>query len=281
VTFERRRTELLAQLVLGAGGLLIIGPFLWVLAVSLKTPGQYASDPWSWVPQPPSLDGYAQVFTLPVLTWGWNTLVIVALSTVGQVVSCALVAYPLARLQFRLRDLVFLLAIATMMLPSQVLLIPQYLLFNWLGWVNTPLPLIVPQYFALSGIFVFFLRQYYRHIPQDLEDAVAVDGGGVFSTFRHVIVPLSIPAYATVAILHIVGSYNDFFYPLIYLQSRDAATLAIGAAQLRPNPLGGYSFSVQTAMAGTVLFALPLIIVYALAHRSVIDAVEVGSGLNA
>lgn len=272
---------MIALLGLGMFGLLIIAPFIWTLSVSLRTNAQLAIDPFSWIPRPFTLEGYRGVLRLSYGLWVRNTLIIVVFSTIGQVISCSVVAYPLARMSFRGRDVVFLLVVATIMLPPQVLLIPQYLLFNALGWIDTFLPLTVPSYFGLTGIFVFLLRQFYRSIPVELEEAVLVDGGSPFAAFRHIIVPLSIPAFAVIAILQVVGSYNDFFLPLIYLQSSQLTTLALGIAQLEPTLLGGTTrFSIPMAAAGTILFAVPLVVFYALTHRSVTEAVEAGAGIN-
>jgi ABC-type glycerol-3-phosphate transport system permease component len=164
------------------------------------------------------------------------------------------------------------------MLPAQVLLIPQYVLFNALGWVDTLYPLTVPSYFALNAFFVFFLRQYFRSIPKELEEAMLVDGAGRFTILRKLIVPLSGPAFAVVAVIHIVATYNDYFTPLIYLHSADNLTLAVGMATV--NQIIPGIRSIPKEMAGAVIFVLPLIVIYLVLHRRVTEAVEAGAGIR-
>ena len=176
-----------------------------------------------------------------------------------------LVAYALARMRFRGRDAVFAVIVATLTLPAQVLLIPQYLLFNAIGWVDTLLPLTVPGFFALNAFYVFFLRQYFRSIPRELEEAMLVDGAGRFTILRKLIIPLSGPAFAVIAVIHIVGTYNDFFNPFIYLHSAENLTLAVGMATV--NQIIPGVRSIPKEVAGTVLFILPLVVIYLLLHR--------------
>jgi multiple sugar transport system permease protein len=207
-----------------------------------------------------------------------NTAIVVVVSLVGSLISCALVAYALARMRFKGRDAMFGLVVGTLMLPGQVLLIPQYILFNKLGWVDTLLPLTVPAFFALNAFYVFFLRQYFRSIPRELEEAMLVDGASRFTIFRRLIVPLSIPAFAVVAVIHIVGTYNDFFNPFIYLHSSENLTLAVGMATV--NQIIPGVRSIPKEMAATVLFVLPLIAMYLVLHRRITAAVEAGAGIK-
>lgn len=267
------------QLLLVAGGAAIVLPFIFVVVTSLKLDGEWFRSPMTWVPQHPTLANYEEVLARPeVQKWAWNTAAVVAVSLVGELVSCTLVAYALARLRFRGRDLLFGIVVSTLMLPAQVLLIPQYVLFNALGWVDTLLPLTVPSYFALSAFFVFFLRQYFRSIPKELEEAMLVDGAGRFTILRELIIPLSGPAFAVVTVIHIVATYNDYFTPLIYLHSSENLTLAVGMATV--NQIIPGIRSLPKEMAGAVIFVLPLIVIYLLLHRRVTDAVEAGAGIR-
>ena len=177
---------------------------------------------------------------------------VVVVSLVGSLVSCTLVAYPLARMRFKGRDAMFILVVATLMLPAQVLLLPRYLLFNTFGWIDTLLPLTVPAYFGLNAFYVFFLRQYFRSIPRELGEAMLVDGASRWTILRRLIVPLSMPAFAVIAVIHIVGTYNDFFDPFIYLHSSENLTLAVGIATV--NQIIPGVRSVPKEMAGVVLF---------------------------
>lgn len=282
-TAPRRRLGLprgaATQLLLVVGGVAIVLPFIFVIATSLKLDGEWFSAPTTWIPARPTLANYEDVLGLPeVQKWAWNTFVVVVVSLVGELISCTLVAYALARLRFRGRDLLFGLVVSTLMLPAQVLLVPQYVLFNALGWVDTPLPLTVPSYFALSAFFVFFLRQYFRSIPKELEEAMLVDGAGRFTILRKLIIPLSGPAFAVVTVIHIVATYNDYFTPLIYLHSAANLTLAVGMATV--NQIIPGIRSLPKEMAGAVIFVLPLIVIYLLLHRRVTDAVEAGAGIR-
>ena len=270
---------LFVQLGLVVGGFAIALPFLFVVTTSLKADGEWFGDPYSWFPAAPTLGNYAQVLALDEpRRWALNTAVVVAVSLMGSLISCSLVAYSLARLRFKGRDAVFSLIVATLMLPGQVLLIPQYILFAKLGWVDTPLPLTVPAFFALNAFYVFFLRQYFRSIPRELEEAMLVDGAGRLTILRRLIVPLSTPAFAVIAIIHVVGTYNDFFNPFIYLHAADHLTLAVGMATV--NQIIPGVRSIPKEMAATVLFVLPLIVIYLVLHRRITDAVEAGAGVK-
>jgi ABC-type glycerol-3-phosphate transport system permease component len=261
------------------GGIAIVLPFIFVVVTSLKLDGEWFRAPTSWIPEHPTFANFEEVLARPeVQKWAWNTLIVVAFSLVGELISCTLVAYALARLRFRGREMLFGIVVSTLMLPAQVLLIPQYVLFSALGWVDTLLPLTVPSYFALSAFFVFFLRQYFRSIPRELEEAMLVDGAGRFTILRKLVVPLSMPAFAVVAVIHIVATYNDYFTPLIYLHSADNLTLAVGMATV--NQIIPGIRSIPKEMAGAIIFVLPLIVIYLLLHRRVTDAVEAGAGIR-
>jgi multiple sugar transport system permease protein/sn-glycerol 3-phosphate transport system permease protein len=267
------------QLLLLLGGIAIVLPFIFVVVTSLKLDSEWFRAPTTWIPEFPSLSNYVEVITRPEIQhWAWNTVSVVVVSLVGELVSCTVVAYALARLRFRGRDALFGIVVATLMLPAQVLLIPQYVLFNALGWVDTLYPLTVPSYFALNAFFVFFLRQYFRSIPKELEEAMLVDGAGRFMILRKLIVPLSGPAFAVVAVIHIVATYNDYFTPLIYLHSADNLTLAVGMATV--NQIIPGIRSIPKEMAGAVIFVLPLIVIYLVLHRRVTEAVEAGAGIR-
>jgi multiple sugar transport system permease protein len=276
---SRRLKGARTQAVLFFGGLAIVLPFLFVVTTSLKADTEWFGNPYSWLPARPTLRNYADVLALEApRQWAVNTLIVVAVSLVGSLVSCTIIAYALARLRFRGRDRIFALIVATLMLPAQVLLLPQYLLFNKLGWVDSLLPLTVPEFFGLNAFYVFFLRQYFRSIPRELEEAMLVDGAGTFRVLRSLIVPLSKPAFVVIAVIHVVGTYNDFFNPFIYLHSSENLTLAVGMATV--NQIIPGIRSIPKEMAATVLFVAPLVILYLLMHRRITDAVQSGAGIK-
>lgn len=161
-------------------------------------------------------------------TFFWNSLVVSALATVGNVLACSLTAFAFARLRFRGRRFWFALMLGTLMLPYQVTLIPQYVLFLHLGWVNTILPLVVPKFFAVDAFFVFMMVQFFRGIPRELDEAAAIDGCSPWRTYWSVLLPLSVPVLATAAIFSFIWTWEDFFGPLIYLNDIGTYTVQLG-----------------------------------------------------
>lgn len=266
------------QIALGLGGLLILVPFLYVLSLSLQTDQQWMTHPNTWIPSPFTAGNYVEVFrSVNVLRMMTNTLLIVVGSTAGSALSCAVVAYPLARIRFPGRRIAFLAVISTLMLPPQILLIPQYLVFNKLGWVDTLLPLIVPTFFGLNAFYVFLFRQFFRSIPKDLDEAVFLDGGSHFTIFWRVILPLSKPALTTVAVLNIVGTYNDFFGPLVYLHSKEHFTMTIGMAMLASSK---FPAPVPLLMADSILLIAPLMVFFFFAQKWLTRGIELSAGIK-
>ena len=189
------------HVVLIAGSLLMVIPLLWTLSTSLKSIQQISVWPPEWIPDPVMWSNYVEVFkAVPVLLWLRNSLVIVAANVVGSVVTCSFVAYGFARLRFPGRDALFLLMLSTLMMPYIVRLIPLYVLYNQVGWINTFLPVTVPQLLARNPFFIFLLRQFFMGIPDDLSDAARIDGANEFQIWWRIVMPLSKPALAAVAI---------------------------------------------------------------------------------
>jgi multiple sugar transport system permease protein len=267
------------QLVLVLGGISIVAPLAYVFLQSFEGPGQYLTQPFGLLPSPWTLSEFRLLFQavdVPVLMR--NSVVITLLSALGATASCALVAYPLARIRFRGRNFVMLLVLATMMLPSQVLLIPQYVLFVKLGWVDTLLPLIVPSFFATSGFLVFFLRQAFRNVPTELGEAVLIDGGGHWTIFRRIIVPLSKSPLMIVFLLQAVASYNDFLAPSVYLHSPSVQTMPLGI-EVASQTASGLT-SEPAVMAGTLIFVLPLLALFLCLQRSLIRGIVLRGALR-
>lgn len=272
-------TEPLRQVVLLALSLAVVLPLLFVVVTALKTPAQWIVDSRTLVPDPPTLENFEAFFSAtdtPRLFR--NSLVIVVGSVVGTLVSCSIVAYPLARIRFRGREAVFIMVIASMMLPPVSLLIPQYLLFVTLGWIDTPLPLIVPNFFGVGAFFIFFLRQSFRMIPRELDEAVLVDGGTYWTAFRRVVLPLSKGPLVTVAVLQAVGTYNDFFGPLIYLHSPENFTVPIGII-LAAQQLSFIS-ATPVLMAGTLVLVVPIVVFFVATNRALIEGIRLTGGVK-
>ena len=231
---QRRLVADIATYVILTGLVAVfLGPFFWLLTTSLKTDGAMFQMPPQWIPNPLTLAHYVKAFTeFPALRYMINTLIIVICSTFGTLLSCSMAAYAFSRLRWPDRKLIFGLLLATMMIPGQVTMIPVYILFSNLQWIDTFLPLIVPAFFA-NAFFVFLLRQFFMTIPEELLEAARLDGAGEWRVFWQIVLPLSKPALLTVMIFTVLRSWNDFMGPLIYLVSEDKRTLALGLAHLR------------------------------------------------
>ncbi|MCS6827053.1 MAG: carbohydrate ABC transporter permease [Caldilinea sp.] len=255
---ERIRLTLSTVIALLGAALLIL-PFYWMISTALKTPAQVFALPPVWFPIPPQFGNFVEAVTLiPMHLYAFNTFFIVFMVMIGTLFSCSLSAYGFARFRAPGLDFIFLVLLATLMLPGAVTLVPTYLLFNALGWVNTFLPLIVPAYFG-SAFFIFLMRQFYLTIPIDLEDAAKIDGANSFQIYWRIMFPLSKPVLATVAVFTFVWTYNDFFSPLIYLTDEAHRTIAVALSYFQGSPRVGPQMHILMA-AAAISLAPPLII---------------------
>src|SRR3954469_2415069 len=203
-------------------------PFLWMLSTALKPDAQLYAYPPIWIPNPIQWSNFPKAVTfVPFFTYLKNTLIISLSSMVGVVISSALAAYSLARIPWPGRHLLFLMTIATLMLPFQVTLIPVFLVFSHLGWVGDFRPLILPQFFGFA-FYIFLMRQFFSSIPMELSEAAYIDGANEFRIFWSVILPLAKPALATVAVFQFIRSWTDYLNPLIYLNDQNLYTLQLG-----------------------------------------------------
>ncbi|HWQ15431.1 MAG TPA: carbohydrate ABC transporter permease [Roseiflexaceae bacterium] len=275
-TLRRPRTivrRVLSHALLIAIAALFAVPFLWLVITSLKQKSQVFTDPLVWVPDPVMWSNYPQALTtpgFPYLRLLANTVLYAVASTLGMVVSSAVVAYAFARMTFRGREVLFGITLATMMLPGIVTLIPTYVLFRIFGWVGSYAPLIVPMWFG--GAFnIFLLRQFMLTIPLDLTDAARVDGAGDFTILWRVMAPLVRPALIVVALFHFLYTWNDFMGPLIYLDEVTEAPLVLGLYTFRGR-FGG-SVEWQLMMAATMAVIAPIVALFFLAQRYFIEGV--------
>ena len=257
------------------GGLFLV-PFLWMVSVSLQDAQGMFAQPFHWIPERPRWDNYAGALSaLPFGRYLLNTTVITA-SVLGLTLfSCTLVAYGFSRLRFPGRDILFAVCIATMMLPGQVTMIPLYIAYARLGWVDTYLPLIVPSLFG-SPFYIFLLRQFFLTIPREYDEAALLDGAGRFRIYWSIVLPLARPAIATVALFCFIGTWNDFFGPLIYLNSPEKATLTLGLNMLKSQVMGSGSVPWHILMAASVLVMLPNILVFFIAQKQFIRGIQIG-----
>jgi multiple sugar transport system permease protein len=261
--------HLLVHALLWCGVVLMLMPLVWTLSTSLKPVSQIFLFPPRWIPDPIRWQNYAEAVTaIPFLRYLFNTALITGLVIVGKVLSVTLVAFAFARLQWWGRDVMFLIMLATMMLPSHITLIPQFIMFKELGWIDTFLPLIVPDFFG-GPFLTFLMRQFFMSIPHDLDDAARIDGCSSFGVYWRIILPLSKAAIVAAVILTFNNTWNEFLHPLIYLQSPDNFTLALGLRFFQ----GEASTSWHLLMAASLLTMLPVITLFFVAQRYFIQGI--------
>lgn len=262
----------LLYLFLIASSITMLVPFYWSLGTSLKLEHFVFANPPQWWPDPITFQNYVSVITkIRFLRYFTNSLLVASIITLGHVFFDTLAAYAFAKLNFRGRDQIFFLMLLGLMIPFQVNLIPLYRIMAMLGWTNTYLALIVPNLTSIFGIFM--LRQFLMSIPNDLLDAARIDGCNEFGVFQRVVLPLALPGIATLVIVTFMGAWNDFLWPRIVTSSEALYTLPVGLAQLQ---LKNTSNQAQI-MAGTVLTALPMIIVFLFMQRQFIEGMTAGA----
>ncbi len=262
----------LRYLLLAGAALLFLAPLYWMIATSLKPEYEVFARPPVWWPSPPRWQNYVEALTrLPFGRYGINTLIIAVFSVVGYTLSCTVVAYGFARLRAPGKNFLFVVLLATLMLPYPVVMIPQYVIFSELDLVNTFWPLILPAFLG-SPFYIFLLRQFFLQIPPDLEDAARIDGASIAQIIWHIMFPLARPAMAAVAIFSFQFAWNDFLAPLIYLQDQSKYTLMLGLSFFRS------SFQVNWAylMAASLTIALPVIILFFIAQREFVEGITLG-----
>jgi len=263
-------------LMLGLLSVLFLLPFVWMVSVSVHDLGGVFAEPFRWIPENFHWENYASATSLlPFWRYAANTIVITVLVLCGTLLSSSLVAYGFSRLRFRGRDALFALCLSTMMLPGQVTMIPLYMLFARLGWINTFLPLIVPAFFG-APFYIFLLRQFFLTIPREYDEAALLDGASRLRIYWKIILPLARPALVTVALFTFVGTWNDFFGPLIYLNSPDLATLTLGLNMLKAQVVGTGATQWHLLMAGAVLIMLPNLIIFFVAQRHFVKGIAMG-----
>ena len=259
----------LVYLLLIIGAAVFSVPLFWMVTTSLKTMGEILRFPPKWIPIPAHFENYAAAWNyLPFGRFVVNTGIITLLSTIGYLLSCSISAFGFARLKFRGRDFLFTLLLATMMLPSQVTLIPQFILFQKLGWLNTLKPLIVPSFFG-SAFYIFLLRQFFLTLPMELDEAARIDGASTFKIYWSIILPLGKPALSTVAVFAFIYNWNDFFRPLIYLTSPDKMTLAVGLQLFR----GRFASNFNNLMAAATMAVAPILVVFFVAQKTFVQGI--------
>ena len=252
------------NLALIIGAVIILFPVFWMLSTSLKKSGMELAFPPQFIPKTFEFKNYAEVWSsLPFGTFITNSLIIALLSTIGQVFTGALAGYAFARINFRGKNIWFWICISTMLLPEVVLLVPQFIIFTKLKWIDTFLPLIVPSWLGGRAFYIFLARQYFLSIPQEIIDASKIDGASNFRIFFNIMLPLAKPVLAAMAVVRFVTDWNDFLAPLLYLSSIENKTLSVGMYLF----LTRYGGNWNLLMAASTIMIVPTLIFFLIAQK--------------
>jgi multiple sugar transport system permease protein len=250
-------------------------PVLWMISSSLKASTEIFVVPIRWIPERPQWSNYGKAFEMaPLWLYFYNTMIVCAFAVIGVTLSSCMVAFSFARLRWPGRNFVFALLLATMMLPAIILIVPRFLMFSYVfvwpfKWVGTFLPLIVPTFFAVQGLYVFLLRQFFMGIPVELEDAARIDGASTFRILWQIFVPLSKPVLITVVLLTFIQFYNEFLEALVYLKPA-TWTLAVGIRAMND---AAYATSWELVFATGTFMLAPIIILFFVAQRYFVQGV--------
>ena len=269
-----RRLLVMAALIFGS--VIFAMPFIWTVCTALKTNKEIARDPNRLLPAHPTLVNFVEFWkVLPFFNYVVNTLFITLIVTLATVMSSSLVAYGFARFKFKGRNLLFGVLLATMMLPSQVTLLPVFLIWRSLHAIDTFVPLTVPSLFGGGAFFIFMLRQFFMQIPRELDEAMLLDGSSYFGIWRNLILPLSRPALIVVILFTFIGAWDSFEGPLIYLSSPENYTLAIGLRLFQDD----FGVDHGQLMAATLVHIVPMILLFLVAQRFFVKGIAL-SGLG-
>lgn len=267
------RGRIIMRLVfLGVVALVFISPIIFMIVTSFKTRADATGIPPSWIPNPFSLQAYEAILApgsnTPVFRWFINSMFAALVHSVLVVVTASLAAYPLARMNFRGKGIVFAVIVATLLVPPVILVIPNYLIVSDLGWLNSLIAIIVPT--AASAFGVFFMRQFFVALPEDLEEAARLDGANRWEMFTKIILPLAQPAMATLALLAFLGNWNDFLWPVYVLFNPEVQTLPAGLSTLQSANAVRYDL----LMAGAVVASVPVLALFVFLQRFIIEGVS-------
>jgi len=268
-----RLFDLLAYALLILGALVMVGPFVWMVSTSLKEPADQFTR--ALIPNPVTFDNYARLWdTLPFTRLIWNSFKIASIATVGQLLTCSMAGFAFAAVKFRGRNVLFVMLLITLMIPFQVTLIPNFIIYRWLGLYGTQVPLYLPAF--LGGAFgTFLLRQYFMTIPTELAEAARIDGASLWTIYWRIYLPLARPALGALAIFTFLFSWNDLFGPLIYLPSDlEKTTLPVGLALFQAQ----YSGRWTVMMAAVLISIAPIITVFFFAQKQFIEGIALSGG---
>ena len=259
-------------ILIGLSALVLI-PLIWTICMALKPDGEIYNG--QFFPTVPQFTNFVKAVTsIDFFRYLGNTMCIVIPNVIGQVVSCSLVAYGFARFEFKGKRIWFLILLATMMIPGQITMIPQFLLYRQIGWVNTYLPLTIPAFLATSGYNVFLIRSFMSGIPKDFDEAATIDGAGPIRSFLQIMLPMCKPVLTAITVFTFMGTWNDFNGPLIYLYDSSKYTLSLGLSFFK----GLYTSQWNLLMAATVLVMLPILVIFFVAQDYIINGISISSG---
>lgn len=278
MNYKKIGTTFLKYLVLSVVAIVMIFPFLWILSSSLKTLIGISEFPPRFFPREPQWENYSKVFTSTnIMTYAKNTIIIIIGNVFGTLLSSAIVAYPLARMEFKGKNVIFAMILATMMVPATTTIIPQYFIFSKIGWLNSLKPLIVPAFFAYP-YNVFLIRQFYRSIPKSLDEAAIIDGCNQWQILTKIIMPLSKSTYITIGVLAAISWWNELFIPLIYIDSDNLKTLVLGA--LTSFKQASFVKEWNMTMAMSMVMIIPPITLYLVANKYLVEGVKTSGMKN-
>lgn len=265
-----KKYKIIMYSLLGLFSLYFLLPFVWVILSALKTETEVFSFPPKIFPDVPQWGNFIDAWnSQPFGTYLKNSVIVTVMTTLGQLISCSLVAYGFARYDFKYKNGLFVLLLATMMIPWDVTMIPLYMEFNMFGWINTLKPLIVPAFFG-SAYYIFLLRQFLMNIPKDLENAARIDGANEFQIFFKIFLPIMKAPLILIAVLNILSVWNDYLGPLIYLQDQSKYTLALGLAAFK----GVHDLQILPIMSITLVMIIPPVIVFLFAQKYIVEGIS-------
>lgn len=265
-----RKHKVITYFFLIAFSLYFLFPFIWMVLTALKTEGEVFQYPIKFLPGSPQWKNFLDAWKAqPFGNYMKNSLIVTVLTTVGQLLSCSLVAFGFARYDFKYKNILFVILLSTMMIPWDVTMIPQYMQFKVFGWINTLKPLIVPAFFG-SPYYIFLLRQFLMNIPKDLENAARIDGANEFQIYYKIFLPIMKGPLILIGVLNILVVWNDYLGPLIFLQDRSKYTMALGLAAFK----GVHDLQILPIMAMTIIMIIPPVLVFAFAQKYIVEGVS-------
>jgi len=275
VSVSTKKSNFILYIVIVVLGIIFAAPFIWMVSTSLKSPAQLYVPEFILIPNPVMWENFSVALSkIPFLRYSLNTIFLTITSIIFQLLSCGLVAYGFARLNFKFKKFLFSLLLASMMLPSTVRMIPEYLIWMKIGGIDTYFPLLLPKLFG-SAYFVFLLRQFYLTIPKELDEAAKIDGCSYFGIWWRILLPITKPAMTTVAVFTFMGVWNDFFGPLIYLTDDSLKTLALALRSFQ----GQFGSENHLMMAASLVVLLPCLLIFVFSQRYFVKGIAL-SGIK-